>query len=103
MMGEIASRLADRVVVTSDNPRTESRAAIAEDICAGIGEDADLIVILDRETAIRHAVDRAASGDTVVIAGKGSEGYIDENNVKTPYSDKSALENALAARRRIAE
>lgn len=103
MMGESASRLADRVVVTSDNPRTESRAAIAEDICAGIGEDADLIVILDRETAIRHAVDRAASGDTVVIAGKGSEGYIDENNVKTPYSDKSALENALAARRRIAE
>lgn len=101
IMGEIASRLADEVIVTSDNPRTEDRAAIAEDIVAGI-KGSNFKVVLDREVAIVNAVLAANSGDCVVIAGKGSEAYIDEHNVKTPYSDFAALDAALAAKGKMA-
>ena len=99
-MGAVAARLADEVIVTSDNPRFEDRAAIAEDIVAGIPQGADVTVILDRATAIKSAVARAKCGDAVVIAGKGSENYIDELGVKVEYDDFSALEEALEERRR---
>ena len=99
-MGAVAARLADEVIVTSDNPRFEDRAAIAEDIVAGIPQGADVTVILDRATAIKSAVARAKCGDAVVIAGKGSENYIDELGVKVEYDDFSALEAALEERRR---
>ena len=99
-MGAVAARLADEVIVTSDNPRFEDRAAIAEDILSGIPEGSDVTVILDRATAIKSAVARARSGDVVVIAGKGSENYIDELGVKTDYDDLSALDSAFEAKRR---
>ena len=99
-MGAVAARLADEVIVTSDNPRFEDRAAIAEDILSGIPEGSDVTVILDRATAIKSAVVRARSGDVVVIAGKGSENYIDELGVKTDYDDLSALDSAFEAKRR---
>ena len=72
LMGEIASRLADVVVVTSDNPRTEDPAAIVDSIVAGATRPVELVE-LDREAAIAAAIDRARPGDTVVIAGKGHE------------------------------
>ena len=78
-MGEIAARLADRCVVTSDNPRSEDPEAIIAEILAGIpgygngnGRD-DIAVELDRRAAIAQALAEAEPGDTVVIAGKGHE------------------------------
>ena len=70
-MGEIAARLADRVIVTSDNPRSEDPAAIIDEILVGSGEDVEHEV--DRQVAIERAIATAATGDVVVIAGKGHE------------------------------
>lgn len=95
IMGRIAGEMSDTVIVTSDNPRTESRQSIADDITAGIRDMKKVFVELDRSRAIALAVRLAESGDVVLIAGKGSEDYIDENNVKTPYSDSVQLGKAL--------
>ena len=77
MMGEIAARLADRVVVTNDNPRNEVPQTIAEQILAGISENdrQKYSVELDRTRAIESALTMANAGDTVLIAGKGHENY----------------------------
>src|SRR6201996_3648864 len=68
LMGEIATRLADRIIVTSDNPRSEDPAAIIEEILVGSGGDVEHEV--DRRIAIDHAIATASAGDVVVIAGK---------------------------------
>lgn len=94
IMGKIVSEMSDVVIVTSDNPRTESRESIASDILQGINPKGHLYVELDRAKAIRLGVELADRGDCVFIAGKGSENYIDENNVKTPYSDMQELLSA---------
>jgi UDP-N-acetylmuramoyl-L-alanyl-D-glutamate--2,6-diaminopimelate ligase len=70
-MGEIARRLADRVIVTSDNPRSEDPAAIIDEILAGAGTDVPHTA--DRRAAIAEAIAGAESGDVVLIAGKGHE------------------------------
>ena len=90
-MGEIASRLADFVIITSDNPRFEKREMIAKDIEKGV-TSSNYLIELDRSKAIDKAVKMCESGDVVVIAGKGSENYIDENGEKTPYSDFEEIE-----------
>jgi len=73
-MGAIAAELADLVVLTSDNPRTEDPEAILADIQAGMeGSDTPCMVVPHRREAIRRALDEAKSGDTVVLAGKGHE------------------------------
>lgn len=95
VMGKIAGEMSDIVIVTSDNPRTESREAIAGDILQGLQPKGHLYVELDRAKAIRLGVELARKGDCVFIAGKGSENYIDENNVKTPYSDLQELLDAV--------
>lgn len=87
LMGKIAGELSDVVIVTSDNPRTESRQAIAADIVSGIRLKGKLYVELDRPKAIELAARLAQAGDTVLLAGKGCETYIEENNTKIPYSD----------------
>ena len=75
-MGAIAAELADLVVLTSDNPRTEDPEAILADIQAGMeGSDTPCMVVPHRREAIRRALDEAKSGDTVVLAGKGHETY----------------------------
>lgn len=85
-MGEIASKYADLVIISSDNPRFESRSKIAEDIVSGI-KSGNYKVILDRVEAIEYAFKIAGYGDVILIAGKGDENYIEENGVKMPYSD----------------
>ncbi len=74
-MGAVASRHADRVVVTSDNPRSESPQRIIDEIVAGLDRDArvDVVTLVDRREAIADAIDSAGAGDVVVIAGKGHE------------------------------
>ena len=94
-MGRIAAALADFVIVTSDNPRTESREAIAGDVLAGVNPKGQLYVELDRSKAIGLSMELADKGDVVFIAGKGSENYIDENNIKTPYSDMGEVMSRL--------
>jgi UDP-N-acetylmuramoyl-L-alanyl-D-glutamate--2,6-diaminopimelate ligase len=86
LMGEIAARLADRVIVTSDNPRTEDPEAIIEEILAGAGAEVEQDV--DRREAIARAVANAEPGDVVVIAGKGHEqGQEFEAGRKIPFDD----------------
>jgi UDP-N-acetylmuramoyl-L-alanyl-D-glutamate--2,6-diaminopimelate ligase len=74
LMGEVAGRLADLVVVTSDNPRTEDPDAVIDQIMAGLGRD-DAVRITDRRAAIERALDMAAAEDVVLLAGKGHETY----------------------------
>jgi UDP-N-acetylmuramoyl-L-alanyl-D-glutamate--2,6-diaminopimelate ligase len=93
-MGEIARRLADRVVVTSDNPRSEEPEAIIREILAGSGEDVEWHV--DRREAIASAVADAAPGDVVVIAGKGHEqGQEFAGGRKLPFDDVTVAREAL--------
>ena len=73
-MGQVAGELADRIIVTNDNPRTEEPQTIVNEIIAGVGRD-NYKVILDRSGAIKEALDSAQAGDIVLIAGKGHEDY----------------------------
>ena len=100
-MGRVASTLADRVIVTSDNPRTEDPAAITSAIVRGIRDTGNRrwTVDLDRATAINAGIGGAKAGDVVLIAGKGHEDYQDANGVRTHFSDVEAAASALARRR----
>lgn len=94
IMGEIAARLADRVIVTDDNPRSEVPAAIR----AAILEAApDAEEIADRRAAIRAAVEDAGPGDTVVIAGKGHENGQTVGDTTLPFSDMDEVRLAIEA------
>lgn len=95
LMGEVASRLADRVIVTSDNPRGEDARAIAEMVLQGCpGSECQL----DRAAAIDAAVSAAAADDVVVIAGKGHEPYQEIDGRRLPFSDAEQAAGALRAR-----
>jgi UDP-N-acetylmuramoyl-L-alanyl-D-glutamate--2,6-diaminopimelate ligase len=101
LMGEIAARLADRAIVTSDNPRSEEPEAIVREILEGAGSGVEHDV--DRRSAIATAIAGAEPGDVVVIAGKGHEqGQEFEGGRKIPFDDvtvaREALGGALAAR-----
>jgi UDP-N-acetylmuramoyl-L-alanyl-D-glutamate--2,6-diaminopimelate ligase len=96
LMGDAARRLADRVLVTSDNPRSESPEAIIDEIMAGAGAGAEREV--DRRRAIALAIASAEPGDVVVIAGKGHEqGQEFENGRKEPFDDIEVAREALRA------
>jgi UDP-N-acetylmuramoyl-L-alanyl-D-glutamate--2,6-diaminopimelate ligase len=95
-MGRTAARLADEVVVTADNPRSEDPAAIAAEIVAGIAsEGRSAAVVLDRRAAIRLAVRGARRGDVVLIAGKGHETYQEALGRKTPFDDRAVARAVL--------
>ncbi|HEX8053996.1 MAG TPA: UDP-N-acetylmuramoyl-L-alanyl-D-glutamate--2,6-diaminopimelate ligase [Thermoleophilaceae bacterium] len=95
-MGEVASRLADRVIVTSDNPRSEDPDSIVDQILAGTGPDAEREP--DRRRAIELAMTSAAPGDVVVVAGKGHEqGQEFEGGRKEPFDDVTVVREALRA------
>ena len=89
VMGEIAARLADVLIVTDDNPRTEDPASIRAAVLAGAdGGSAEVREIGDRRLAIREAVRRAAPGDVLLIAGKGHESGQDIDGVVHPFDDR---------------
>jgi UDP-N-acetylmuramoyl-L-alanyl-D-glutamate--2,6-diaminopimelate ligase len=97
-MGEIAARLSDSCVVTSDNPRSEEPRAIIDEILAGIGSQPNGTVRVepDRRTAITAAFAEAAEGDTVVIAGKGHEqGQELAGGRKIPFDDRQVAREEL--------
>ncbi|MDR0564991.1 MAG: UDP-N-acetylmuramoyl-L-alanyl-D-glutamate--2,6-diaminopimelate ligase [Azoarcus sp.] len=97
MMGDIAVRLADRVIVTSDNPRGEVPQKIIDDILKGTGAAAESVI--ERAEAIRMAVKEAANNDVVLVAGKGHEPYQEIAGKRIPFSDLEQATQALAARR----
>jgi UDP-N-acetylmuramoyl-L-alanyl-D-glutamate--2,6-diaminopimelate ligase len=99
-MGRVAATLADRVIVTTDNPRGEDPAAIASAIVHGIRDSGNRrwSVDLDRTAAINAAISDAKAGDVVLVAGKGHEDYQEANGVRTPFSDAEAAAAALARR-----
>ncbi|GAA0770842.1 UDP-N-acetylmuramoyl-L-alanyl-D-glutamate--2,6-diaminopimelate ligase [Ideonella azotifigens] len=101
LMGEIAQRLADRVVVTSDNPRGESPEAIIGQIIEGTVEARSLAPVQtepDRRAAIFQTLAAAAPQDVVLIAGKGHEDYQEINGFKHPFSDAAVATAALQSR-----
>ncbi|MBN2029938.1 UDP-N-acetylmuramoyl-L-alanyl-D-glutamate--2,6-diaminopimelate ligase [bacterium] len=87
-MGKIAEDLADEIIITSDNPRTEDPEAIIRDILSGIRSMARVVHIVDRKEAIHAVLDRARDGDTVVIAGKGHEDYQEIGSKRFPFDDR---------------
>ncbi len=98
-MGAAASRRADVVVLTSDNPRSEDPVTIIDEIASGIGDRSGLAVEPDRAGAIRLAVGLARAGDVVMVAGKGHETsqYLADRVV--PFDDRLEAQRALAERR----
>jgi UDP-N-acetylmuramoyl-L-alanyl-D-glutamate--2,6-diaminopimelate ligase len=97
-MGEAAARLADVVVLTSDNPRGEDPAAILEEVRAGAVGAPVLIVEPDRRQAIATALATARAGDVVVIAGKGHEREQIVGDLVIPFDDAAVAREALASR-----
>jgi UDP-N-acetylmuramoyl-L-alanyl-D-glutamate--2,6-diaminopimelate ligase len=98
LMGKIAADLADVVVVTSDNPRTEDPQKILEDILAGIPTEIKPIVEIDRASAIETAILNAKAGDGVLIAGKGHEDYQILGTEKIHFDDREQARIVLAKR-----
>ncbi len=95
LMGAIAARLADRVVLTSDNPRSEDEGVILDAIRVAAPQAE---VIADRALAIRQTLIAAPSADVILIAGKGHEAYQETRGVRRPFSDTAEARKALAAR-----
>ena len=94
-MGRIAAELADRVILTSDNPRNEEPEAILDEVESGMTGRAHLR-IADRAEAIRQAVEGLGEGDILLVAGKGHEEYQEINGVKRHFSDRERLEECFA-------
>ncbi len=98
-MGEVAARLADRVLLTSDNPRGEDPLAIIAALRSGMGDTSTPSVEPDRGTAIALAIDDAGPGDVVVIAGKGHEAVQIVGDSTVAFDDRDVARRALRARR----
>jgi len=96
LMGQAASRHADYVVVTSDNPRTEDPEAIIAEILPGV--TVEHRAITDRRAAIRAVIAEAVPADVIVLAGKGHEPYQDVGGHRIPFSDAEEARHALEAR-----
>lgn len=90
LMGEIAERLADQVVLTSDNPRSEKPQSILQDIQQGLSRPAKQIE--SRQSAIEWALSQAQAGDLILVAGKGHEQTQEINGIKYPFSDQKVIE-----------
>ncbi len=100
LMGTVAGRLSDLVIVTSDNPRSEDPGEIAREIERGlVSGDSEWLTVLDRAEAITFAVREARPGDLVVVAGKGHERYQSVGGQMLPFEDAAVARQALTLRR----
>lgn len=88
LMGEVAEKFSDRIILTNDNSRSESPQKIVEDILSGCARPDAITIELDRETAIASAFDQAAQGDLILIAGKGHEDYQIIGEQQLPYNER---------------
>jgi len=98
LMGEIAERYADRLVLTDDNPRFESSSAILADIRAGLARPDEAIMIPERAAALAYALREATPGSAVLIAGKGHEGHQEIAGSRLPFSDAEQALSVLKER-----
>jgi UDP-N-acetylmuramoyl-L-alanyl-D-glutamate--2,6-diaminopimelate ligase len=98
-MGAVASRFADRVVITSDNPRGESPEAIIDEILRGVSASSEIVTIVDRRDAICDAIAAAGAGDVVIIAGKGHEATQEFADRTIEFDDRVVARECLEARR----
>jgi UDP-N-acetylmuramoyl-L-alanyl-D-glutamate--2,6-diaminopimelate ligase len=94
-MAQVAGNLADRCILTSDNPRTEDPGSILEEVKSGFESAASYEIVEDREEAIRHAIESAGKGDVVLIAGKGHETFQEFANTTVPFDDRLVAEKYL--------
>lgn len=92
-MGKIASELADRVILTEDNSRSENREDILAEIKSGIGNTECVTEIPDRKKAIVYALSNSSRGDFLLLAGKGHENYIIDFSGKHFFSEKKIIED----------
>jgi UDP-N-acetylmuramoyl-L-alanyl-D-glutamate--2,6-diaminopimelate ligase len=104
LMGMVAARLSDVVVITSDNPRTEDPNRIIEEVNRGAQPEtrqrgASVVTLVDRRRAILHAIDQALPGDVVLVAGKGHEKFQEIAGELVPFDDVMVAREALEARR----
>jgi len=98
LMGGIAERLADRVVLTNDNPRNEAPVEILAEIRRGMTRPDEAFLMEDRRAAIRHALGALARGDCLLIAGKGHENYQITGPARTHFSDQEEIGKWLQER-----
>jgi len=104
LMGMVAARLSDIVVLTSDNPRSEDPARIIDEVrrgaeAEGRASNTELLTVIDRESAILEAVQQAGPGDVVLVAGKGHERYQEIGGERLAFDDVAVARKALEARR----
>ncbi len=98
LMGQVAGKLADLVIVTSDNPRSEDANSIAQEILAGMkAAKSEPVLILDRAKALAHALATATANDVILVAGKGHEAYQEIAGVRHPFDDAQVLKNCWSA------
>jgi UDP-N-acetylmuramoyl-L-alanyl-D-glutamate--2,6-diaminopimelate ligase len=95
IMGKIAEDFADHIVITSDNPRSESPESIVDMIMQGISNSENIHIELNRYNAIKYALDHSKPGDTILIAGKGHEDYQEIKGKKYPFDDRKVVEELL--------
>ncbi len=98
LMGKVVEDLADRMVITSDNPRSEDPVAIVSEICSGLRGTEKQSIVLDRREAIRSSIMQAQKGDTILIAGKGHEDYQIIQDTVQPFDDRVVAYEALKER-----
>ena len=98
VMGRIASEMADAVIVTSDNCRSEKRESIIDDIMQGFDVRCDHVIIPDRREAIEYAIKNARRGDVILLAGKGHEKYEIDTDGKHPFDERQIVLDALKKR-----
>lgn len=92
-MGKIATDLSDKVIFTSDNPRSENPELIIDEMRSGVSpvHFKKTIAMVDRKEALRLACNMAVAGDIILVAGKGHEKYQEIAGVKFPFDDKQVL------------
>jgi len=94
-MAAVAESLADQLVLTNDNPRSEAPEVIFADMLSGMQAPESAMVIPDRATAIRLAIEGSCKGDIVLVAGKGHETYQELKGNRLPFSDVAAVQAVL--------
>ena len=95
IMGKIATLMADYVILTADNSRSEQPRDIIVDILRGVSEDASYTVIESRREAIEYAIRQARRGDLILLAGKGHEDYEIDRDGKKPFCEKEIVRLAV--------
>lgn len=95
VMGKIASQLADQIIITSDNPRTEEPERIIHEIISGVPSSSSVIQLVNREEAIAYALHKAEENDVILIAGKGHEAYQQIGSIKYDFCDQDVVRRLI--------